>query len=107
MAVPRAKKKPNGRYYTQREWDNLRYDIIKTTFPNFIAMTLMGVMDELDHGHMKNFNLTKGEKNRLVKAIAERIDHYCDLSNQGAIDPFEVRKNFEKSTGMDFGKMWK
>lgn len=58
MSVPRAKKKkphPKERaFYEARDY------LASEIFPNFIALTLMGVLDELDHGHMKNFHLTEG-----------------------------------------------
>ena len=107
MAVPRAKKKPSAsRVYTQKQWDDLRYNICKQIFPNFIAITLMGVIDILDNNKIRNWHLTQGEKARLVKAIADQIEHYCEMSNQGYINPFETRECFEKQTGLDFSKIW-
>lgn len=105
MTIPRTKKKKtNG--LTVKQYDDMRFYLAKQIFPNFIAMTLMGVIDELEFGKMKNFHLTQGEKQRLVRAIAGRIDHYCELSRNGDIDPFETRKSFEKSIGYDFSNLY-
>ena len=90
----------------RKAFEEARWHVAKQIFPNFIALVLMGVVDELDCNKMKNFHLTQGEKARLVKSIGERIQHYCDLSNQGALDPFDTRECFEKQTGMDFSKMY-
>ena len=107
MAIPKAKKKKSNIDATyKRAFEEARWHVAKTIFPNFIALVLMGVVDELDNNKMKNFHLTQGEKARLVKSIGHRIQHYCDLSNEGAIDPFDTRECFEKQTGMDFSKMY-
>lgn len=109
MAVPKAKKKKDRTPIDDvrlKAFEEARWHVAKNIFPNFIALVLMGVIDELEYSKMKNFHLTEGEKARLVKSIGERIQHYCDLSNDGLLDPFETRENFEKSTGMDFSKMY-
>lgn len=109
MAVPKAKKKrhtSNADDIRRKAFEEARWHVAKQIFPNFIALVLMGVIDELDCNKMKNFHLTEGEKARLVKSIGVRIQHYCDLSNQGALNPFDTRECFEKQTGMDFSKMW-
>lgn len=109
MAIPKAKKdkgKSQIKEIRKKAFEEARWYVAKQIFPNFIALVLMGVVDELDCNKMKNFHLTQGEKARLVKSIGERIQHYCDLSNQGALDPFDTRECFEKQTGMDFSKMY-
>lgn len=109
MAIPRAKQtkgKSQVNEIRKKAFEEARWYVAKTIFPNYITFVLMGVMDELQYGHMKNFNLTKGEKQRLVKSIVERSNHYCEKGRDGTINPYEARQSFEKEMGISLSEVY-
>lgn len=109
MAVPKAKK-PKGRSQInelrKKAFEEARWYVAKTVFPNFASFVFKAVDDEIQHGKMKNFHLTPGERVRLLKSIAKRTERYCEYGRTGAINPYEVRKMFEKEIGIDMSSLF-
>lgn len=109
MTVARTKKPKGGSTTNEirkKAFEEARWYVAKTIFPNFITFVLMGVIDELDYSKMKNFNLTQGEKQRLIKSIVRRSNRYCEQGRLGQINPYEARQNFEKSMGIDLSEVY-
>lgn len=104
MAVPKVKKtkgKSQINEIRKKAFEEARWYIAKTVFPNFATYVFKAVLDEFDHGKMKNFHLTPGERVRLMKSIAKRTEQYCEYGRTGAVNPYEVREMFEKDMGID------
>lgn len=102
----KSKGKSQVNEIRKKAFEEARWYVAKTIFPNFITFVLMGVMDELQYGKMKNFHLTQGEKQRLVKSIVARTDHYCEMGREGTINPYEARKSFEREMGISLSEVY-
>lgn len=107
MAVPRTKAKPK-QGMQQETIDKTINHITKRVFPNFVAMSMEGMLDEIDWWLKTNFDIeiSKDQKYELVKLIAERLNKYSDWGRSGVINPFEMRTNFENTFGVDFSKIY-
>lgn len=104
MAIPKARKTKGGSQINNiraKAFEEARWYVAKTVFPNFATFVFKAVLDELDGNKMKNFHLTEGEKRRLMKSIAQRTERYCNYGRTGAINPYEVRELFEKDMGIN------
>ncbi|MBQ0078393.1 MAG: hypothetical protein KBS66_00685 [Eubacterium sp.] len=109
MAIPKAKKakgKSQVNEIRKKAFEEARWYVAKTIFPNFETFVLMAVIDELSYSKMKNFNLTPGEKKRFVKSVVERTSRYCEKGRTGDINPFEARTLFEKEMEVKLGEIF-
>lgn len=107
MAVPRTKAKPKTSMQQVTVDKSITY-ISKRVFPNFVAMVMEGMLDEINWWCKTehNIELTKEQKYELVKLVSARLDKYATWGRDGVINPFEMRTNFEKTFGVDFSKLY-
>lgn len=106
MAVPRTKKKKhNG--VDNKTFYQVRTELAKFLFPDYMGMVLEGTMYELDK-ILKEFNLEMDMEDRkaFIDNINERITNYCNWRSNGGLNPHEVRVNFEKTYGVDLSEIY-
>lgn len=105
MAVPRTKNKKKT--LNTKLFDDARFYLAKTIFPNYMAMVLEATVYELDEILKEhNLEMDQEDKQQFLHNIADRVDKYCTWSNGGVLNPFEMRENFEKAYGIDFRNMY-
>lgn len=109
MAIPKAKKdkgKSQINEIRKKAFEEARWYVAKTVFPNFATYVFKALDDELMHSKMKNFHLTPGERVRLLKAVAKCTEQYCEYGRTGVVNPYEVRQLFEKEIGIDLSSIF-
>lgn len=105
--IPRAKAKGNKKSKETKAFTEARMYLARQIFPNYMAMLQEATIWEVDkilkeHG----LEMDQEDKQQFLRNVAERVDKYCEWSNEGVLNPFEMRENFEKAYGLDFSKLY-